>query len=191
MPWHVPFCVGGTWGEAFLCGGWLFHLVSDGCLSSGRPFFIRNVSPTAYVPSSFSFFASGGVLSFNSERKYPKNASRNQWFLHFLPDVQELLLKSRRSEELVCFYSCCRFIGRLKGLTTLLSENSSPQSHCHSEETAEAPPVADTARRFQESVLIFTPQRGWKPADTTVKAFCCCWQKVCRRRQVFYPKPGY
>ena len=36
--------------------------VSDGCLSSGRPFFIRNVSPTAYVPSSFSFFASGGVL---------------------------------------------------------------------------------------------------------------------------------
>ena len=29
--------------------------VSDGCLSSGRPFCIGNVSPTAYVPSSFSF----------------------------------------------------------------------------------------------------------------------------------------
>ena len=94
-----------------------------------------------------------------------------------------MLLKSRRSEELVCFYSRCRFIGWLKGLTTLPSENSSPQSHCHSEETAEVPPVADTARRFQESVPVFTPQRGWKSADTTVKAFCCCWQKVCRRRQ--------
>ena len=64
-------------GEAFLCGGWLFHLVSDGCLSSGRPFFIRNVSPTTYVPSSFSFFASGGVLSFNSERKYPAGGKKH------------------------------------------------------------------------------------------------------------------
>ena len=74
-------------GEAFLCGGWLFHLVSDGCLSSGRPFFIRNVSPTAYVPSSFSFFASGGflfhimlfasggILFANSSKKYAKNAA--------------------------------------------------------------------------------------------------------------------
>ena len=50
-------------------------------------------------------------------------------------------------------------------------------------ETAEAPPVADEARWFRGSVPVFTPQRGWKPADTTVKAFCCCWQKVCRRRQ--------
>ena len=54
---------------------------------------------------------------------------------------------------------------------------------CHSEETVEAPPVADEARRFRGSVPVFTPQRGWKPVDTTVKAFCCCWQKVCRRRQ--------
>ena len=35
-------------------------------------------------------------------------------------------------------------------------------------ETAEAPPVADEARRFRGSVPVFTPQRGWKPADTTV-----------------------
>ena len=97
--------------------------------------------------------------------------------------VQELLPKFRRSRESAFFYSRCRYIGWLKGLTTLPSENSSPQSHCHSEETAEVPPVADTARRFQESVPVFMPQRGWKSADTTVKAFCCCWQKVCRRRQ--------
>ena len=51
------------------------------------------------------------------------------------------------------------------------------------ETTSLYPPVADTARRFQESVPVFMPQRGWKSADTTVKAFCCCWQKVCRRRQ--------
>jgi hypothetical protein len=35
-------------------------------------------------------------------------------------------------------------------------------------ETAEAPPVADEARGFRGSVPVFTPQRGWKPADTTV-----------------------
>ena len=43
--------------------------------------------------------------------------------------------------------------------------------------------MADEARWFRGSVPVFTPQRGWKPVDTTVKAFCCCWQKVCRRRQ--------
>ena len=49
--------------------------------------FIRNVSPTAYVPSSFSFFASGGflfhimffasggILFANSSKKYAKNAA--------------------------------------------------------------------------------------------------------------------
>ena len=31
-----------------------------------------------------------------------------------------------------------------------------------------APPVAEKARRFRGSVPVFTPQRGWKPADTTV-----------------------
>ena len=33
---------------------------------------------------------------------------------------------------------------------------------------AEAPPVAEKARRFRGSVPVFTPQRGWKPAGTTV-----------------------
>ena len=33
---------------------------------------------------------------------------------------------------------------------------------------AEAPPVAEKARRFRGSVPVFTSQRGWKPADTTV-----------------------
>ena len=98
-----------------------------------------------------------------------------------------MLLKSRRSEELVCFYSRCRYIGRLKGLTTLLSENSSPQSHCHSEETAEVPPVADTARRFQESVPVFMPQRGWKPADTILPTFPATGN-ISRRRHVPYEK---
>ena len=51
---------------------------------------------------------------------------------------------------------------------------------CHSEETVEAPPVADEARWFRGSVPIFTPQRGWKSADTTVCAFAhfsSCWEK--------------
>ena len=33
---------------------------------------------------------------------------------------------------------------------------------------AEAPPVAEKARRFRGRVPVFTPQRGRKPADTTV-----------------------
>ena len=33
---------------------------------------------------------------------------------------------------------------------------------------AEVPPAAEKARRFRGSVPVFTPQRGWKPADTTV-----------------------
>ena len=33
---------------------------------------------------------------------------------------------------------------------------------------AEAPPVAEKSRRFRGSVPVFTPQRGRKPADTTV-----------------------
>ena len=47
-------------------------------------------------------------------------------------------------------------------------------------ETAEAPPVANEARWFRGSVPIFTPQRGWKSADTTVCAFAhfsSCWEK--------------
>ena len=38
------------------------------------------------------------------------------------------------------------------------------------ETTSLYPPVADTARRIRGSVPVFTPQRGWKPADTTAQA---------------------
>ena len=51
---------------------------------------------------------------------------------------------------------------------------------CHSEKTAEVPPVADAARRFRGSAPVSTPQCGWKPADTTVCAFAhfsSCWEK--------------
>ena len=121
------------------------------------------------VPISvFFFYASGGYFLSIAKESH-QNASRN-------PMVSALPLSSARvaaqvlpKQGIGLLYSRCRFIGRLKGLTTLPSENSSPQSHCHSEETAEAPPVADTARWFRGSVPIFTPQRGWKPADTTVQ----------------------
>ena len=72
------------------------------------------------------FCASGGVLSANSGRKYPKNASRNPWFLHFLRHLQELLPKICRSRELVCFYSRCRYIGWLKGVVLLPGESILP-----------------------------------------------------------------
>ena len=71
----------------------------------------------------------------------------------------------------------------LQGGLNVVSSLRFAQSAAAAQEIAEAPPVADEARRFRGSVPVFTPQRGWKPVDTTVKAFCCCWQKVCRRRQ--------
>ena len=39
--------------------------------------------------------------------------------MHFLRHLQELLPKICRSRELVCFYSRCRCIGRLKKLAIL------------------------------------------------------------------------
>ena len=38
------------------------------------------------------------------------------------------------------------------------------------EESAEAPPAADEARRFRGSVLTAGRGSGWEPADTTVSA---------------------
>ena len=55
----------------------------------------------------------------DTERCFPKNAGRNPWFLHFLRHLQELLPQICRSRELVCFYSRCRCIGRLKKLAIL------------------------------------------------------------------------
>jgi len=41
--------------------------------------------PAAYfLPTAFSFYASGGILFVNSNKKYAKNAAKNQWFLDFL-----------------------------------------------------------------------------------------------------------
>ena len=66
-------------------------------------------------------------------------------------------------------------------------------------ETAAAPPVAEAARRFRGSVPVFMPQRGWKPADTTVNLSAAIGRKspearkrllgkVGRRRHVSYVK---
>ena len=38
------------------------------------------------------------------------------------------------------------------------------------EESAEAPPAAEEARRFRGSVLTAGRGSGWEPADTTVSA---------------------
>ena len=59
--------------------------------------------------------------------------------------------------------------------------------------------MAEKARRFRGSVPVFTPQRGWKPADTTVNLSAAIGRKspearkrllgkVGRRRHVSYVK---
>ena len=45
-------------------------------------------------------------------------------------------------------------------------------------ETAEAPPVAEAARRFRGSVPVSMPQRGWKLADTTVNLSAAIGRKL-------------
>ena len=140
------------------------------------------VPPAGHFSQQLFFCASGGALSANSGRKYPKNASRNPWFLHFLWRVQELLPKSCRSRELTYFYSRCRCIGSLKERAVLPWETDRPSGKRNISSTRVGAAAGLLLSRFRGSVPVFTPQRGWKPVDTTVKAFCCCWQKVCRRR---------
>ena len=53
--------------------------IFQGLGASGGPLF----------PAAFSFYASGGILFVNSDKKYAKNAAKNQWFLDFL-SLQEL-----------------------------------------------------------------------------------------------------
>ena len=135
----------------FVCGG--------GCL----------LPPAAYFLPSVFLLCLRRVTFFQQRKKVTKERQQKPMVSALPSRCVRAAALFRRSRELTSFYSRCRFIGRLKGLTTLPSENSSPQSHCHSEETAEVPPVADTARLFRGSVPIFTPQRGWKSADTTVQ----------------------
>jgi len=48
--------------------------IFQGLGASGGPLF----------PAAFSFYASGDILFVNSDKKYAKNAAKNQWFLDFL-----------------------------------------------------------------------------------------------------------
>ena len=46
------------------------------------------------------------------------------------------------------------------------------------ETTSLYPPQADTARWFRGSVPVSMPQRGWKPADTTVNLSAAIGRKL-------------
>jgi len=51
-------------------------------MSCGAPAGENNSHPENSVSASM-FYASGGHISFNSERNMEKNAAKNQWFLDF------------------------------------------------------------------------------------------------------------
>ena len=64
------------------------------------------------------FYASGGPISFNSERNGGKNAAKNPWFLDFLP----LLAAVRgfvRNVELTCSSERCRFCSEMRRCAVL------------------------------------------------------------------------
>jgi hypothetical protein len=50
----------------------------------GKIFWAWGASGGPLFPAAFSFYASGGILFVNSDKKYAKNAAKNQWFLDFL-----------------------------------------------------------------------------------------------------------
>ena len=45
---------------------------------------IAEAPPVAYFSQQFFLFVSDGILFVNSDKKYAKNAAKNQWFLDFL-----------------------------------------------------------------------------------------------------------
>ena len=59
-------------------------------------------------PLTFLFHASGGPISFSSERNGGKNAAKNQWFLEFLSSDHSHAAK-RPTPNRSCLYPRCRF----------------------------------------------------------------------------------
>ena len=85
-----------------------------------RPAHVSSMSPTGRVPRSrarvtfgcsgpliFLFYASGGHISFNSERNMEKNAAKNRWFLDFLPSDCSRPTK-RPTSNRPCSHPRCR-----------------------------------------------------------------------------------
>ena len=60
----------------------------------------------------FRIYASGGHISFNSERNMEKNAAKNQWFLDFLSPLAGAF-RSVRNVESTYFSVRCRFCSEM------------------------------------------------------------------------------
>ena len=146
------------------------------------------VPPAGHFSQQLFFCASGGALSANSGRKYPKNASRNPWFLHFLWRVQELLPKSCRSRELTYFYSRCRCIGSLKERAVLPWETDRPSGKRNISSTRVGAAAGLLLSQFPLRPITNETLESKGSLETIgfkrrfLHTFCCCWQKVCRRR---------
>ena len=127
---------GGNRGPLLLCFLCLHHPVEAGfcparrlfCHVSGRapvgagvpdgplyflsarrvPRFRARVTFGRSGPLTFLFHASGGPISFSSERNGGKNAAKNQWFLEFLSSDHSHAAK-RPTPNRSCPYPRCRF----------------------------------------------------------------------------------
>ena len=74
----------------------------------GIPRFRARVTFGRSGPLTFLFHASGGPISFSSERNGGKNAAKNQWFLEFLSSDHSHAAK-RPTPNRSCPYPRCRF----------------------------------------------------------------------------------
>ena len=72
------------------------------------PHFRARVTFGRSGPLTFLFHASGGPISFSSERNGGKNAAKNQWFLEFLSSDHSHAAK-RPTPNHSCPYPRCRF----------------------------------------------------------------------------------
>ena len=69
-------------------------------------------------PVSIFFHATGGPISFSSERNGGKNAAKNPWFLDFLPPLAAVFWFVR-NVEMTYFSERCRFYSEMRRCAVL------------------------------------------------------------------------
>ena len=82
------------------------------------PHFRARVTFGRSGPLTFLFHASGGPISFSSERNGGKNAAKNPWFLDFLPPLAAVFWFVR-NVEMTYFSERCRFYSEMRRCAVL------------------------------------------------------------------------
>ena len=102
--------------------------------------------------------------------------------------LQELWSKSCRKRELAYFYSRCRCIGSLKERAVLPWETDCPSGKSNISSTRVGAAAGLLLSQFPLCPITNATLESKGSLETIgfkrrfLHTFCCCWQKVCRRR---------